>query len=198
MNIKFLYNGLISAGLITLTLTVAAQENYTMVMEHGMVTVSGTSNLHDWEMQMEDFGCDMEISSKNPSLKIQSVSFSGLSTSIKSNSSIMNKKTYDAIQADQYPEIRFENASPEDIPLDTESFEGILSGDLFLAGKTGKIDLPFSGSIISEEEIRISGSKKLKMSDYDIDPPTAMLGTLKTGDEVTISFNLVFHHKSPL
>lgn len=198
MNIKFLYNGLISAGLITLTLTLAAQENYTMVIERGTVTVSGTSNLHDWEMQMENFGCDIELSSKNPSLKIQSVSFSGLSTSIKSNSSIMNKKTYDAIQADQYPEIRFENSSPEDIPLDTESFEGILSGDLFLAGKTSMIDLPFSGRIISEEEIRISGSKKLKMSDYDIDPPTAMLGTLKTGDEVTISFNLVFHHKSPL
>jgi hypothetical protein len=29
------------------------------------------------------------------------------------------------------------------------------------------------------------------MSDYGIDPPTAMLGTLKTGDDVVVHFEAV-------
>jgi hypothetical protein len=45
--------------------------------------------------------------------------------------------------------------------------------------------------MISGNRIQIKGSKKVKMTDFNISPPTAMLGTLKTGDEVTISFTLV-------
>jgi len=32
--------------------------------------------------------------------------------------------------------------------------------------------------------------KKIKMSDYGIDPPSFMFGTVKTGDEMTVSFNV--------
>jgi hypothetical protein len=28
------------------------------------------------------------------------------------------------------------------------------------------------------------------MTDFKIDPPTALMGTMKTGDEITISFNV--------
>jgi len=34
------------------------------------------------------------------------------------------------------------------------------------------------------------------MSDFDITPPTAMLGTLKTGDKVKVSFSFQFLMKS--
>lgn len=193
---KSLFKLSVFVCLIPLTNKVTAQQNYTAVGEYGTVVVSGTSNLHDWEMQVEDFRCNLEVSTQNPSFKIQAVSFSGTSGSIKSHSSIMDRKTYDAMQADQYPEIRFENLTPEDIPLNSKSFKGAISGDLFLAGKNSTISVPFSGEIISDEEIRITGSKRLNMSDYDIDPPTALLGTLKTGDEVTVSFNLVFRREN--
>ncbi len=32
--------------------------------------------------------------------------------------------------------------------------------------------------------------KKLKMSDFGVEPPNAMLGTLKTDDEISISFKI--------
>jgi hypothetical protein len=38
--------------------------------------------------------------------------------------------------------------------------------------------------------MQISGSKKLKMTEFDMVPPTALMGTIKTGDEVTVTFNL--------
>jgi len=36
----------------------------------------------------------------------------------------------------------------------------------------------------------VTGSYKFKMSSFGIDPPRAMLGTIRTGDEVTIKFKI--------
>ncbi len=188
---KTLKKSLVAFLLIGMHAGLAAQQKYSSVHEQGSMRISGTSNLHDWEMDLENFHCSLTLEGGNPSLLIQSVSFTGTSKSIKSHSSIMDNKTYDALHAGRYPEIRFTGTFSRKIPVNSKSFEGMISGDLFLAGRTRTVSVPFSGNIISEDEIRISGSKDLRMSDYDIDPPTAILGTLKTGDEVTISFSLV-------
>ena len=42
----------------------------------------------------------------------------------------------------------------------------------------------------SDGSITFNGSKKLKMTDYGIKPPTALLGTMTTGDEVEIVFQV--------
>jgi len=38
--------------------------------------------------------------------------------------------------------------------------------------------------------IACSGSQQIKMTDYQIKPPSFMLGALKTGDALTINFSL--------
>ena len=43
---------------------------------------------------------------------------------------------------------------------------------------------------LKDQIINIKGEKTLKMSDFDVKPPTALLGTLKTGNDITIKFNL--------
>jgi hypothetical protein len=32
------------------------------------------------------------------------------------------------------------------------------------------------------------GSKKIKMTQFNVEPPSFMFGTIKTGDEITVSF----------
>jgi hypothetical protein len=43
---------------------------------------------------------------------------------------------------------------------------------------------------ISDHDIKFSGSYTLKMTDFKMSPPTAMMGTIKVGNEVTIKFDL--------
>jgi hypothetical protein len=38
----------------------------------------------------------------------------------------------------------------------------------------------------------VKGTKQINMTDFNIKPPTAMMGTLKTANEVTVSFDLNF------
>jgi hypothetical protein len=40
--------------------------------------------------------------------------------------------------------------------------------------------------------IKLEGSYSLKMTDYGVDPPKALLGAIKTDNEVTINFSLLF------
>lgn len=168
-----------------------AQPKFEVIKDQSSITVSGTSSLHNWEMVLQNYRCRTSIVIDNPSIIIQKVDFKGISKSLKSDYSIMDKKTYNALNVDTYEEIQFVSSSLKEIPLNSKSFKGEITGSLFIGGVTNTINLLFTGKIISDKIIQVTGSKKLAMSEFNIDPPTAILGTLKTGDEVVISFNLI-------
>ncbi|MEQ8470353.1 MAG: YceI family protein [Marinoscillum sp.] len=44
------------------------------------------------------------------------------------------------------------------------------------------------------QKISFTGSVSIKMTDFNISPPTAMFGTMKTGDEVTIEYKIIVEH----
>jgi hypothetical protein len=64
------------------------------------------------------------------------------------------------------------------------------AGHITVAGVTKPIELSATISA-NDGKFRIRGVKKLLMSDFAITPPTMMLGTLKTSDEIEISFDVV-------
>jgi hypothetical protein len=65
-------------------------------------------------------------------------------------------------------------------------------GSLSIAGTTLKTDLYVLGKVASNGTITFTGSKKIKMTDFKINPPTALMGTLTTGNEVEIVFQVTF------
>jgi polyisoprenoid-binding protein YceI len=40
----------------------------------------------------------------------------------------------------------------------------------------------------------VKGTTDFRLTDFQIDPPTALMGTIKTGDEVTIEFKATFQN----
>jgi hypothetical protein len=49
--------------------------------------------------------------------------------------------------------------------------------------------------ILPNGELQLTVSKKLKMTDFKMEPPTAMMGTIKVGDEVTVIFDVTVNTK---
>ncbi|MRR22396.1 YceI family protein, partial [bacterium] len=70
-------------------------------------------------------------------------------------------------------------------------FSSTISGELTINGVMKQVAVPVQGSLTGNK-LNVRGSKTIKMSDFDVKAPVALMGTLKTGDEVTVSFDLKF------
>jgi hypothetical protein len=47
------------------------------------------------------------------------------------------------------------------------------------------------GTKVGEDNYRFEGTYGINMKDYGVDPPSAVFGTIKSGEEVTIKFNIL-------
>ncbi len=174
------------------TTNLLAQQTYHLAEANSSVTVTGTSTLHDWEMTAKSVTANMTVDKNGSSInKISNVYFAAKSDNIVGESSIMNGKAQDALKAEKYPMITFRMESVNSLVSNGGKLTGSLTGDVTIAGVSRNISLPFEGTVAGNT-IKVTGSKSLKMSDFNVTPPTAMLGTLKTGDEIKINFKLEF------
>lgn len=163
-----------------------------------ILTVKGTSSLHDWKMDSEKFNCTVTIKDSGEKLIISDVTFSCNPTSLKSESSMMDKKAWDALDVKDFTQIKFESTQQFDLKATTKRTEGKLEGNLLLKGTKKSVSIPYTGEIDQTGNFIVKGDVNIKMSDFGITPPTAIMGTLKTGDNVTISFQVVFDQKNLL
>lgn len=67
------------------------------------------------------------------------------------------------------------------------------TGTLNIAGVSRSTRINATAAAADNGRIRLTGEVALKMSDFGIDPPTAMLGTLRSDDDVTVRFNVTVH-----
>jgi len=172
---------------------IQAQTNYGM--SGYTVTIDGTSNLHNWNETvgkvsgkgMVDFtaGKTFTIKSFNIIMQVSSISSDAGST--------MNNKTYKALKQDKFPEIIFSLSQPViAIPSGATAYTVMAKGMLTIAGVTKPVTIPIKITEDAAKKISIDGAQQVKMTDYGIDPPTALFGVLKTGDGITINFKTTF------
>ncbi|GAB5408576.1 MAG: hypothetical protein BalsKO_09410 [Balneolaceae bacterium] len=166
-----------------------AQEIYKVLQNESSITIKGTSSVHDWESTVEVFkGSASFITEDGALISIDALNFSVVTESIKSGKRIMDNKTKGALEAKKHPKILFKFESIEEVVGDSLT----INGSLTLAGVSNEISLTGSYQVGTNGVISVSGVQNINMEDYGIKPPTAMMGTLKTGKEVDIEFNVTF------
>jgi len=189
--ISLLQSGILVLLFLTISLNSVSQVSYTIIPEISSMTIQGTSSIHDWEMDVTEMECTTTLNIDNDSLKsIGETLFSCKTASIVSDYKLMDKKTYEALKAEKYSTINFRMTSNEEILPSSGDFHGTVKGYLSVAGRTKEIDVPFQGRLLANGKIELKGQVTLNMSEFDIDPPTALMGTLKTGNEVMIAYSL--------
>ncbi|UNY98721.1 YceI family protein [Zhouia spongiae] len=161
-----------------------AQE-YKVANGSSTLIVEGTSNLHDWEIKAENQSGSISFTDADKA-EIDKLSFSVEAESLKSGKSGMDKNTYKALNTKKYKQIKFSLVKVKDTKTrGNDEYEVNMEGDLTIAGVTKRIVLPVQMQI-KANTVKLNGSKKIKMTDYNIEPPKALFGTITTGDEVTI------------
>ena len=105
----------------------------------------------------------------------------------------MDNKTRDALKVDKFPVINFKSQQIREVKDLKVKQQIVVIGNLTMAGITKAIEVDGINTILPNGGIYFEGTKEISMTDYGIDPPTALLGTLKVGNKVTIIFNIYFN-----
>ena len=193
-------NGLLFTLTFLLLAGCPALAQNTFTMKSVEASVHGTSSLHDWTSQVTQVECTGTFQSKNTTLlSMKNVQVKIGVASIKSSEGkIMDRKTYEAFHSDKNPFITYTFPSARVRMNQSDSTIITTSGMLTMAGTTHPVELTAKGKILTNGDLQFSFSKKLKMTDFNMKPPTAVLGTIKVGDEITLNFNMVLTHTLPL
>ena len=164
----------------------------TQVMD---IRLQGTSNLHDWEMKAikGESEASFTVDSKNKITSLNKLSFTLPAKNLKSKHNQMDKNTYKALNTDKNPNISFVLSSATVTPTGDNNYKLNSIGKLTIAGITKQTELLATGKFNpADKTFTVSGSEKMKMTDYKVAPPKAMLGTITTGNDITILYNLKF------
>lgn len=172
----------------------AIAQSYSLKNQSSKVLVEGTSNVHDWELTAENCSGILEVEFDDQELEnIEKLHFTVIAESLISGKSGMDKNTYKALKTDQYKKITFKLQEVESLEKSSaETYLVKASGNLTIAGLSKKIATTFQLSG-KKGGISLTGKYKLDMTDYEVEPPTALFGTITTGKEVTIDFQLQFN-----
>lgn len=161
-----------------LFLTTTYAQTYKIDTSNSKIIVEGTSNLRDWSAQVGDFSGTMEVDDAgNPTkvmLTMKVLSMDG------GRGADMNAKIYKALKSDDYPQITFQSTS-----IDAGSM--VATGTLSMAGQTREV------SVAGELDLgsaKLTTTKDLKLSDFEIEPPSALFGQIKCKDEIKVMFDI--------
>ncbi len=171
-----------------------AQEQIFRPSGESYVTVTGTSTLHDWEMRSGNVGGEAIFTtgeSGSPEI-LESVMFRLEKTTLKSDKSGLDRRAYQALNTNRHPEIVFRTNGSNSVRKTGDRYVVDTRGELTIAGVTRQVSINATCINGDDQRLVCSGSRSLKMSEFDIDPPVMMMGTLRTGDEITINYNIVY------
>lgn len=170
--------------LLFATLAMFGQQAY---VKSYTITVAGTSNIHDWESQVSSCtgSCQM-ILDENQKVSINQLQVKIPVENIISDHDLMDTKTWACFESDKYPYITFR---AKHVRFDA----GIayFSGTLKMHGVTKQVTFPCKYTF-HDGVIVFKGSYAIDMVDYQMDPPSLMMGAISVGPIVTVHFNVEY------
>ena len=174
----------------------APQYKY-IISSESKLWFEGTSTLHGYKCVAKEITGSFimkEMISDSTTIRFSNAAIAGILQipvlSIDSGKGKMDKKMRKLLKADDHPEIIFELTSLELTASGKDQVQLKTMGNVKVAGVEKTIALEVIGNLEPNGTIRFSGSKKLLMTDFNIKPPTMFFGRLKTGNEITVYFEI--------
>lgn len=167
-----------------------AQVKYTN-RNNASLTVSGTSTLHDWDMKSAQGNCEATITlnAAGALTALNGLSFSTNTAELKSGKGAMDKNAYKALKTDKNPTITYVAATSTVSLISGTDYLVKTVGKLTIAGTTLDAEVTANCKVHPDKTVTVMGSKKLSMKEFGMVPPSFMMGTIKTGNDVTLKFD---------
>ena len=178
-----------SMSLFVMVLSANAQKGYTLDDKTNF-SVFGTSSLHDWEMKSAAKTGTANLTVTNSKLTdINSIDITLPAETIKSDKKSMDKVAYEALKTDKFKNIKYVLKSAEKVNETTWN----LTGTYTIAGVSKVLKTQVKSTTGANGAVNLQGTNKITFTEFGMKSPTAMFGAIKTGEDLTIKFNLNFN-----
>jgi hypothetical protein len=171
-----------------------------VLREESRLWLEGDSNVRRWSCEAEELVPELSLerpSPVEPPSRVEEASVRIPVARIDCGIGRMNENLRDALRAVEHPEIRFEVARARFIPTGTRGrLRVAAAGRLTVAGVTRELELDVDGSDSGDGALRIRSEVAIQMTDFGVAPPTALLGLIRTKNEVTIRFDLLADYET--
>ena len=165
--------------------------------------LEGTSTLHDFTITANNIKSSISFESsmnENNSLEEFKITYLKLIVPIwklDSGNESMDENMQEALSAEVNPNIVFALISPVVFSFDNviDSITINATGNLTVAGTKKSVDLNITVLTQSENEFEFKGEIKLLMTDFGVEPPSMFFGTMNTGNELTVKFEMILNRK---
>lgn len=193
---KLVFSAWMLVGLLAM---VQAQDMTFALAENSSFVVEGTSTLHSWKVTANKADAKM-IADKGFSGKnlpaagsvIKSLEFKVPIAEMKGRATAMDEKMAKALKAETHPNIIYtlSEAKVEKVDAAQGTFVINSKGKLTVAGVSKDATFQVTGKKLPDGTYQFEGAHPMKMTDFQVEPPTAMFGQIVSGDEVKFVFNL--------
>ena len=160
----------------------------------GKLTISGTSTVRSWTCTTEEFessvrpGSNLEGVLRGEKV-VSSVMLRFPVAEIGCGNGTMEGHLRKALKADRFSDVTYELSTYE-LSAASNGVAVQTMGKLTIAGATNAIEMALTVSRGENGQLRVKGETPLTMSMFGVKPPSLMMGTMKVGDAIRVSFDV--------
>jgi polyisoprenoid-binding protein YceI len=152
--------------------------------------ITGSSTLHEWTSEVSQIEWTGLISVIDRQIEAKNVTITIPVKGIKSeHGKMMDNKTFEAFKSDKNPNLTYKVTGSKTKIVGNDTFMEV-TGVLTMAGVSKPVVLEVKSKTLPNGNMTLTASQKIRMTDFKMEPPTAMMGSIKVGDEVTVNFEI--------
>lgn len=162
------------------------------IQDESDMTVYGSSNVRDWSMDVNTMSGHAVFSTdERGTPSIHQITVEVPVKALVTDRSSMQEKAHKALQKEDHPTVQFTADSVVVATAEADSFAVIATGDLTIAGETRPATVRAKGAARGDGAYYVRGEHELKLSTFDVDRPSALLGALRVSDGIRLAFEVV-------
>ncbi len=164
-----------------------------------LLTVNGTTNVNSFScISLEKFASNnlsYKIEPGTPFIHFENTSLKIKIKQLDCGKKPINKDLHKTLQANKYPNIviklnEISNLECDDLGECNSWVDFEANTDITIGCQTQSTRIPIQVKMLDENSFRIIGGSYLQLCDFEIEPPTALLGLIKVEDKIEIDFDL--------
>jgi hypothetical protein len=162
------------------------------LLPESRVWVDGTSNKNDWTVKATELSGFVHLRVRGDAIEFGGGSFAVVAKKLVSEHGvIMDRLMQNALKSGTHPDIVYELVGATATASGGGKYAVVTQGRVTIAGVTKDVAQTVAAERAPNGTMRFTGSQPVLMNEYGMTPPTAMFGSLRTGNKVIVHFELV-------